>query len=201
MTDPATTVPALGVRERIIDAAVQLLHERGINALTQANVSAQAGVRQSHLTYYFPTRTALLQQAVISGVVSVLKAMEGEPGRPTKSPEQLLQILEEQLLDRRIPRMMAALVVASEEDPSLKPWLEQFHADMRGHMKQVLNELKLIPSQRAIEIFQATVVGALQLDLAVSNAASRERTRAIMRAAFKELVSPTAGLAWQKRMK
>ena len=201
MIDPATTVPALGVRERIIDAAVQLLHERGINALTQANVSAQAGVRQSHLTYYFPTRTALLQQAVISGVVSVLKAMEGGPGRPTKSPEQLLQILEEQLLDRRMPRMMAALVVASEEDPSLKPWLEQFHADMRGHMKQVLNELKLTPSQRAIEIFQATLVGALQLDLAVSNAASRERTRAIMRAAFKELVSPAAGLAWQKRMK
>ena len=201
MIDPATTVPALGVRERIIDAAVQLLHERGINALTQANVSAQAGVRQSHLTYYFPTRTALLQQAVISGVVSVLKAMEGGPGRHTKSREQLLQILEEQLLDRRIPRMMAALVVASEEDPSLKPWLEQFHADMRGHMKQVLNELKLTPSQRAIEIFQATLVGALQLDLAVSNAASRERTRAIMRTAFKELVSPAAGLAWQKRMK
>src|SRR3989338_101462 len=100
---------ALGVRERIVDAAVQLLHERGINALTQASVSALAGVRQSHLTYYFPTRNALLQQAVISGVASVLKALEGRPGRPTRSPEKLLQVLEEQLMDRRMPRMMAAL--------------------------------------------------------------------------------------------
>ena len=189
MTETATTDTAPGVRERIVDAAVQLLHERGINALTQASVSALAGVRQSHLTYYFPTRNALLQQAVISGVASVLKALEGEPGRPTSSPEQLLQILEGQLLNRRIPRMMAALVVASEEDPSLKPWLEQFHADMRGNMQRVMNELKLFPSRRAIEIYQATVVGALHMDLAVSNDSSRERTRAIMRAAYMELVS------------
>ena len=189
MTDPATTDTALGVRERIVDAAVQLLHERGINALTQASVSALAGVRQSHLTYYFPTRNALLQQAVISGVASVLKALEGQPGHPTKSPEQLLQVLEEQLMDRRMPRMMAALVVASEEDPSLKPWLEQFHADMRGHTQRVMNELGLYPSQRAVETYQATLVGALQLDLAASSESSLTRTVAIMRTAFQQLVA------------
>ena len=185
MSDPTTQ----GVRERIVDAAVQLLHERGINALTQASVSALAGVRQSHLTYYFPTRNALLQQAVISGVASVLKALEGHPGRPTRSPEKLLQVLEEQLMDRRMPRMMAALVVASEEDPVLKPWLEQFHADMRGHVQRVMNELGLYPSRRAVETYQATLVGALQLDLAASSEASLARTRVIMRAAFQQLVA------------
>jgi AcrR family transcriptional regulator len=189
MVQQPDTEVAPGVRERIITAAVQLLHERGINELTQASVSALAGVRQSHLTYYFPTRNDLLQQAVISGVASVLHALEGAPGQPTNSPEQLLQVLEEQLGDRRMPRMMAALVVASEEDPVLKPWLDQFQADMRDHMQRVLNARGLYPSPRAVEMFQATLVGALQLDLGVSTDVSRERTRAIVRDAFAELVA------------
>lgn len=177
-----------GVRDRIIAAAVELLHERGIHDLTQARVSALAGVRQSHLTYYFPTRNALLQQAVISGVASVLEALEELPGRPTNL-EQLYQVLEQQITDRRMPRMLAALVVASEEDPALKPWLERFHGDMREHMRRALNVRGLYPPTHEVEMFQATLVGALQLDLAAGTDASRARVRTIVRAAFDSLIA------------
>ena len=49
----------MDVRTRILDAALGLLAEGG--ELTQPRVSKAAGVRQSHLTYYFPTITDLLQ--------------------------------------------------------------------------------------------------------------------------------------------
>ncbi|MCC6201665.1 MAG: TetR/AcrR family transcriptional regulator [Gammaproteobacteria bacterium] len=178
-----------GVRDRIIAAAVELLHERGIHDLTQARVSALAGVRQSHLTYYFPTRNALLQQAVISGVASVLEAFDAVIKRPAVTLEQLFDVLDLQLTDRRIPRMMAALVVASEEDPALKPWLERFEVDMQEHMVRMLRACGLQPPALAISLYHATLVGALQLDLAAGTAASRRRLRTVLRAAFDTLVA------------
>src|SRR5262245_36386011 len=56
------------VRERILDAALAILSESGIQHLTQPEVAKRAGVRQSHLTYYFPTRDDLLEAGTERGV-------------------------------------------------------------------------------------------------------------------------------------
>ena len=50
----------MSVKERLLEAGVTLLREQGIAALTQPRIARQAGVSQSHLTYYFPTRNVLL---------------------------------------------------------------------------------------------------------------------------------------------
>src|SRR4051812_50116493 len=52
----------MDVRERILEAALKLLAESGAHELTQPRVARAAGVRQSHLTYYFRTRADLLQE-------------------------------------------------------------------------------------------------------------------------------------------
>ena len=52
----------MDVRGRILEAALGLLAESGAHELTQPKVARAAGVRQSHLTYYFPTRGELLQE-------------------------------------------------------------------------------------------------------------------------------------------
>lgn len=183
----------VGVRERIIAAAVQLLHEQGINALTQTKVSHLAGVRQSHLTYYFPTRTDLLKQAVLSGVASLQAALDGPAESSARSLAEFRNVFEAQLADRRVPRMMAALAVASEEDPSLKPWLEQFREDMIEHLSTTLAARGIEPARADLETFQATLVGALHLDLAACSAASAQRTRAILRRALDVLFAGAQG--------
>ena len=48
------------IRAQILDTAFALLADHGVAYLTQPRVSKAAGVRQSHLTYYFPTRGDLL---------------------------------------------------------------------------------------------------------------------------------------------
>jgi AcrR family transcriptional regulator len=182
----ATEGPA--VRDRILAAAVKLLHEQGIGALTQARVSAMAGVRQSHLTYYFPTRNELLQQAVLGCCGSMLEVLDSPLQGRARSLIQFRKAAEAQLIDRRRARMFAAVTVASEEDPSLKPWIEQFQADMLNRMQQALSALGLAPRPIELEIFRATMVGAIHLDLAVSTDASRRRTLQIFRLAFRQLI-------------
>jgi AcrR family transcriptional regulator len=188
MNENAAEPSTLCVRDRIVAAALEVLHEQGINALTQTSVAKRAGVRQSHLTYYFPTRNDLLKQTVVSGVESLLGALEAPDESGTRSLTQLRRTLELQMADRRVPRMMAGLVVASEEDRSLKPWLEQFEADMLGRMRQALAARGLRPARADLELFHAAFVGALHLDLAASSDASSRRARATLRRAFDRLV-------------
>ena len=58
----------VGVRERILDAALAILAESGLRNLTQVGVANRARVRQSHLTYYFPTRDDLLEAVTARAV-------------------------------------------------------------------------------------------------------------------------------------
>lgn len=190
---------APGVRERIVSAAVELLHEHGIHALTQARVSELAGVRQSHLTYYFPARSDLLKQAVVAGTASLLAVIRGSP-EPEQSLEEFREALAAQVTDRRVARMMAGLVVASEEDPALKPWLEQFEADMLDELLEAFRARGARAERQAIELLQATVVGALTLDLAASSAASARRAQAILDTAFAKLVASAASVAAPRRV-
>jgi AcrR family transcriptional regulator len=51
-------------REILLDAAIQVLGERGVRALTHRAVDAEAGVAAGSTANYFPTREALLEAIV-----------------------------------------------------------------------------------------------------------------------------------------
>ena len=68
----------LDVRTRILEAALRLLGEGGAQNVTQPRVSKEAGVRQSHLTYYFPTVTDLLQAVARHSFQSLAKELAGK---------------------------------------------------------------------------------------------------------------------------
>ena len=73
----------LGVHERILDAAIESLAASGISGLTQIQVAKRAGVRQSHLTYYFPTRDDLLEavtERAVEGMAGGLRRVVTEAG-------------------------------------------------------------------------------------------------------------------------
>jgi AcrR family transcriptional regulator len=198
MTKSTPQAASSKVRERIVAAAVELLHEHGIHALTQQRVSELAGVRQSHLTYYFPVRADLLKQAVIAGMASLLEVIEGPPAEHA-TLEEFHEALVAEASDRRMARMMAGLVVASEEDKTLKPWLEQFEADMLDKLLRAFHARGLKPKREALELLQATFIGALTLDLAASSAKSQRRMRATFNAAFAALKSGDGAAASARR--
>src|SRR3970040_2515231 len=82
MTDDWET-DQLYVRARILEAARGLLAESGAHERTQPKVSKAAGVRQSHLTYYFPTRADLLQEVARYSIEKLAGQLAGDPDQST----------------------------------------------------------------------------------------------------------------------
>jgi AcrR family transcriptional regulator len=176
-------------RERILHEAITLLNDEGFAALTQQRVCERAGVRQSHLTYYFPTRNALLREVAVYGCEAMLDDMAaGIKSLSLPEVRELLFCADES--DRRFGRLMASLIVASDEDISIKPWLAAFEAENRGKLLSLLSSAGAAVNEADIELLHAAYVGAVMLDIGESSPESLARTQRIVHRIFDVLVAP-----------
>ena len=113
-----------GVAERILDAALALLRESGVQRLTQTEVATRAGVRQSHLTYYFPTREDLLAAVTtraVEGIAAGVRRVVGEPA--DAAPGTVPARLASAVADLEHMRMFVGLIVEADGDPTLRAML------------------------------------------------------------------------------
>jgi len=113
------TVPA-GVRRRskgaareraILDAAAQLIAERGLADVKVSDVAQRAGVSSGHVTYYFPAKSTLLMRAI------------------QQSEEELHRDVDQQLQRikdpwRRLHRLIELSASSGRRDPGWVLWLE-----------------------------------------------------------------------------
>jgi AcrR family transcriptional regulator len=117
----STAEPTGGVRERILDAAIAILGESGLQHLTQPQVAERAGVRQSHLTYYFPTRQDLLEAVTaraVEGIAGGVRRAVGDDAGPDLGP--MLSRFAASVADLAHMRMFLALLVEADGDPALR---------------------------------------------------------------------------------
>jgi len=153
----------MSVKERILEAGVATLLERGIASLTGPRVARAAGVSQSHLTYYFPTRNQLLL-AVANRAMDLLFALfesieeiEGTISfqRLANSPDLLNQT-----------RMITGLIVASDTDPELHDALSGMFAGVRTRIEKMLPQLGITPTRENALQFHAGMVGLVVMNFA-----------------------------------
>lgn len=122
--------PGQNKREAILQAAMSILQEHGVKKLSQAKVASAAGMRQSHLTYYFPKKTdliaGLLQQHIDSAEALLLEKKSGEKSQKIPLSLQML------VSDRTRMRFFLALIVEADDSDEIKTLLkhhtEQFSA-------------------------------------------------------------------------
>jgi len=109
------------VRDRILDAALWVLHHEGIRQFTQTRVAERAKVRQSHLTYYFPTRAELLE-GTASRVLDGVMAHIAEAGKtvPGWGAGHLLGILARKMVESDHMRMFLAMIIEADRDPAVR---------------------------------------------------------------------------------
>ena len=62
-------------RKDILDAGMAILQEQGLAGLTQPKIAARTGLRQSHLTYYYPTRADLVTAVARVGIEAIVLLM------------------------------------------------------------------------------------------------------------------------------
>lgn len=107
------------LRARILDAALEILQDSGIKNLTQPKVAASAGIRQSHLTYYFPKKIDLVIALLQSHLDHAAAGPEGS-GHRNGHGEEIGPALQMIVSDRRRIRFFMGLVIEAEQEPALR---------------------------------------------------------------------------------
>jgi len=154
----------MSIRSRILEAGVELLQTQGIAMLTQPRIAKAAGVSQSHLTYYFPTRNQLLlaiaETAIERVVDGLLTATRG------RGAEDLARQLGE-LLPRQAPvRVLLGLIVAADSEPELRSALAGLIARVRERFGELLGARGLPVTPDRLLVLHAGLVGLAVMNLA-----------------------------------
>ena len=165
------------VRERILEAALRLLAGAGAHELTQPKVAKAAGVRQSHLTYYFPTRGELLQEVARYSIGKL--AGELAHARTVSLADGIAAAAG----DKRRSRVMLGLVTAADRDPAIKRRMRKFIGELRGNMAPVLGAGGLQTDADSIAFFHCCVIGCAVLQLARDNPEARAEARTVLKKA------------------
>jgi len=170
----------MDVRERLLEAALRLLAESGAHELTQPKVARAAGVRQSHLTYYFPTRADLLQEVARYSI----ERLAGQLAHArVHSPSQVATGIAAGSSDKRIVRVMLGLVTAADRDPAIKRQLRRFIGELRQIMAPALAAGGLDADPENVAFFHSVVIGCAVLQLARDNAEARAEARSVLKKA------------------
>ena len=120
----AADVAAGGIRARILDAAMAILHEDGIQGLSQVQVARRAKVRQSHLTYYFPKRHDLVEAVSARFVDGIVRGFGTAAGDSSKGdPGEALRRMARTIADEGHMRMFTGVIVEADGDPELRAML------------------------------------------------------------------------------
>jgi AcrR family transcriptional regulator len=112
------------VREEILVAALAILGESGLQHLTQVQVATRAGVRQSHLTYYFPTRDHLLKAVAERGVDGIASGLRRVVRRKGGQGRRLLERLATSIADLAHMRIFVGMILEADRDPAVRRALQ-----------------------------------------------------------------------------
>jgi len=141
-----------GPRRRILDAALDIVEAEGIAALTQPKVARAAGLRQSHITYYFPRKADL--------VVALLEASHAraeEAGTGSSRRHDVFSILSGLMFDRRRMLFFLGILMAVSDDVELRA-IFRAHAD--GLALEVAGVFGVAPDDPALVAFIDELRGA-----------------------------------------
>jgi AcrR family transcriptional regulator len=196
---PVPSVPTLptleslpadaSVRTRILAAAVEVLHNQGFSALTQNAVAAKAGVRQSHVTYYFPTRLDLLRNVAQFGCAQMINPITDESQKGRVTLAEFREFLLPSQMDRGWFRLMTGLMIACEEDPSIRNWLRDFDASVLARIHGAFCAIVGDVPIESVQMLHACFIGAMHLDMQAGDDASMARARRMVGLAIDSITA------------
>ena len=177
------------VRDRILDAALDLLAQSGAQELTQPRVARAAGVRQSHLTYYFPTRAELLQAVAYRSIDTLAVSLLHAAQRGRLGPDALAGALARAITDKRRTRTLLALVGTADRDPAVRRRLSRLIREVRVRLAFVIAAAEGPADPDSVAFLHNLVVGAAVLHLARDTSAARREARTVLRRGVSTLAA------------
>jgi len=153
-------------RQDIIKAGIAVLRESGFSGFTQPRVAAEAGLRQSHLTYYFPTRVDLLAGVARAAIERQLEAVDAIVG--TSSPQAAAKVIANVAVRHENTRVIMALAQAADQEPSLRVIFHELADGIILRVGKLLEQLKIAPTDEHCYLLHALSVGLAVIDLATA---------------------------------
>ena len=136
--------PSTGARERILEAAIEVLKADGYAGLTIAKVAARAGESKPLVTYHYGSKQGLVQAAgrTIAEMITdeVLAAVDG--AETVGSVIRGVARGVERVLDRdeRVARLYFDLAAVSVVDPEIRGTIAEVNEQWRVVLMRLLNE-------------------------------------------------------------
>jgi AcrR family transcriptional regulator len=152
-------------RSLIVEAALEVIGETGPAGFTQPRVAARAGLRQSHLTYYFPTRDDLLVAVAEEAVrrrVDLLRAAQEDAGSVDEQVTALVRIL----TSPAQTRILLALTQAADRNEAVRSAFGGLTSGVGPLSAQLLAAAGADADPATVALLQATSAGIAVLALA-----------------------------------
>lgn len=200
---PAEIQPTLPAIDKILKSAITVIQTEGLKKMSQAHVASVAGLRQSHLTYYFPKRKDLLKALVHTIHDEVKQSMYRMSKSLTSSPSSIYSAREffvESVLEPTLAKLMLALMNLAEEDPSLQQWIVGFDNELIAQLRDLFAKLGMAPSDDALCLLHSSFVGVAVQSLHDTTGSGRSHHEHLIRMAFEQFVqSATKQVNEEKR--
>jgi AcrR family transcriptional regulator len=176
--------PSTGARERILDAAIEVLKADGYAGLTIAKVAAAAGESKGLVAYHYGSKQGLVQAAgrAIAQVITdeVLDAVDG-----AETVEAVIRGVDagvERVLDddERIARLYFDLAAVSVVDPEIRKTITEVNEQWRVVLTRLLGEASDgLPAGHARVLTVMVISGLQGMTLErIERGATPERKRA-----------------------
>jgi AcrR family transcriptional regulator len=170
-------------RKDILDAGLAILQEHGLAGLTQPKIASMTGLRQSHLTYYYPTRADLVTAVARTGIELQLAAIRSLVNGAISAKKTAAAIAAVTVL-RKNTRVLAALNQAADQEPSVRALFSGLLAGFTTELGALLRKFNLVANEAQIDLIHALFVGLSIIDLATARPKGKARAEAVLNLAF-----------------
>ena len=153
-------------KQDIINAGLAVLRESGFSGFTQPRVAAVAGLRQSQLTYYFPTRVDLLAGVARAAIERQLRDVDAILG--ASSPRAAAKVIASVAVRHENTRVIMALAQAADQEPALLELFRELADGIILRAGKLLGNLNITPTDEHCYLLHALSVGMAVIDLATA---------------------------------
>ena len=155
--------PSTGARERILDAAIEVLKSDGYAGLSLAKVAARAGESKPLVTYHFGSKEGLVGAAgrAIAEMITdeVLAAIDGAEAVIRGVDAGTERVLDE---DERVARLYFDLAAVSVVEPEVRRTIAEVNEQWREVLIRLLTEARDgLPRARA-RVLTVMVIAGMQ---------------------------------------
>ena len=142
---PGPGRPSTGARERILEAALDVLKAEGYAGMTTAKVAARSGQNKALIGYHFGSKKGLVAAAAREVSQAMTQELLAEIGEPL-SIEELARDLVDALAriakrDEGLPRLYFDLASQSIADEAVRSIMAEMRHGYRAVLEELLREL------------------------------------------------------------